>query len=450
MAKCFFCDLEALEGHLTCGLASCSEAEARAQAHSARRPGRGGGAIEQVRRARREREALAYKSKESINAPIKDGLMVGVCGAQNVYMNVRCALPFNHEGDVHATGALCWKRGERPRYMDDQTRERLGPAMEAESDGDRLAQLQQALITAKSQMLGLGTGLEQALSNMPRAVDQNAVRGLIAALGHIVQTLDTHKIQEGETVLRRGGRIGVDGITASAFGTNSPMQRAGQMSELAASAPEVLVSNVTSPGRSSGVRTLPQGYREPVVHWRGSMDDLVTDLEPILGVGGMGLLVAKVRERMGYDESGSVVVPARDGTLERLLPLPNPLRELVDDLQRRLAVAETRLRELEAEKEKRAIKTLYSGALGAFAQLIEVEQRDAGQFSEADAEVLRALVGGIVGLPFRPPSAAVVGAWGEACDRLHRIGFLEGYEKHFRPTVRGMRHGIVLLGGSEG
>lgn len=468
MAKCFFCDLEAMEGHLTCGLASCPEADARAQVHSARNPRRGGGAIEQVRRARREREGLVYNSKESINEPIKQGLVPAVCGAENGYMKVRCALPFDHEGDLHATGGLCWRRGERPRYMDDETRRRLEPAMEAESDADRLAQLQQALITAKSQMLGLGTGLEEALSSMPRAVDKNAVRGLIAALAHIVKTLDSHKIAEGETALRQGVRIGTDGITASAFDKSSPMQRAGQMSELAASAPQVLVgeardrhiaSKVFGFDRGYGksvdrVKTLPEGAREPVVHWRGSVGDLVTDLEPILGVAGMGLLVAEVRERMGIAEDGSVVVSVGTDRTEKLLPMANPLRELVDELQRRLAGAEARMKQLEAERRapvSETSKILYSKPLAAFVELIERESRDAGPLSDTEREVLEALVGGIVGLPFQPPaSSAAMGDWGAACERLERIGFLEGYAHQFRPTVRGMRHGLVLLGARRG
>ena len=147
----------------------------------------------------------------------------------------------------------------------------------------------------------------------------------------------------------------------------------------------------------------------------------------------------------------SVVVPASDGTLERLLPMPNPMRELVDELQSRLASAEAQLRKLEEEKEKREPKSLYSAAILGFVELIEREQRDAGQFSEAERAVLEALVGGIVGLPFRPPSnPAVMNDWGAACERLHRAGFLEGYTQQFRPTVRGMRHGLVLLGARYG
>lgn len=193
--KCWYCELEALDGHLTCGNAGCSETLARAEAHSQRKGGlapRGGRP-----RERAPTEALARSS----------------CGVTNGYLKISCARPPEH-GGPHASGRLKWVGGERPRYQ--EPAEAFSDAAPA-SDGDRLQELTQVLLTARAQMLGLGTGLRKALDEMPRAVDTRAVRGLVGALGHIVQHLDHYAVQQGETVMREGLRLGADAITAAEF-----------------------------------------------------------------------------------------------------------------------------------------------------------------------------------------------------------------------------------------
>jgi hypothetical protein len=201
--KCWYCELEALSGHLTCGNASCNEATARAEAHSARR----GHAIVRGRPGRRELEAIE---------PVKDMAIVrGVCGASNAHMTIRCGREPLHEG-LHVSGRLGWTGDGRPRQLEDDDLAALGP-VKPQADAERLAALTQVLLTVRSQMLGLGTGLRKALDEMPRAVDKRAVVGLVGALSHIVQTLDSHIVSEGETAVRKGIRLGVDQITEGQF-----------------------------------------------------------------------------------------------------------------------------------------------------------------------------------------------------------------------------------------
>lgn len=114
------------------------------------------------------------------------------------------------------SGRLGWTGGGRPRQLDDDDLARLGP-VKPQADGERLAGLIQVLLTVRSQMLGLGEGLKKALGEMPRAVDKRAVQGLVGALGHIVQHLDSFKIAPGETEIRKETSLSADQITASSF-----------------------------------------------------------------------------------------------------------------------------------------------------------------------------------------------------------------------------------------
>lgn len=196
--KCWFCELDTLDGHLTCGMASCSETTARAEAHSARR-GRSPGL-----------------SRSGSQGATGDGLERRACGAVNVHMNLRCGLQPEHPGDVHRSGQLVWRAGERPRQADEAALARLGP-VEPQTDGERLRQLTEVLLTARAQMLGLGEGLRKALAQMPRAIDQQAVKGLVEALSHIVKHLDSYKVAEGDTEVGKGSRLGADRITAGKF-----------------------------------------------------------------------------------------------------------------------------------------------------------------------------------------------------------------------------------------
>lgn len=200
MGMCVFCELEALEGHLTCGMATCSESEARARAHSARR-GHGGAGLVPAPSG-----AIEVRSR---------------CGAVNGHMNLSCGLSPGHAGDVHRCGDLVWQAGARPRYASADDLARLGPVA-APTDTERLAQLTQVLLTARSQMLGLGEGLERALQRMVRPVDADAARGLIAALSDIVRTIDGYKVQPGDTALTTTSRIGSDRGTASRFDPKPP------------------------------------------------------------------------------------------------------------------------------------------------------------------------------------------------------------------------------------
>lgn len=201
--KCWYCELDALSGHLTCGSAGCSESLARAEAHSARRG-------QSVVRGRRGRQEL-----EAVEPVVSTAIVRGVCGRSNAHMTLSCGREPNHEG-MCVSGRLGWTGGGRPRQLEDDDLARLGP-VKPQADAERLAALTQVLLTARSQMLGLGTGLRKALDEMPRAVDKRAVVGLVGALTHIVQTLDAHIVAEGETAVTKAIRLGVDQITAGEF-----------------------------------------------------------------------------------------------------------------------------------------------------------------------------------------------------------------------------------------
>lgn len=214
--KCWYCELYALGGHLTCGSAGCSESLARAEAHSARR----GQAVVRGRRGRQELEAVEPVVSTAIvrgaSTPSHgNALGAPVCGRSNAHMTLSCGREPNHEG-MCVSGRLGWTGGGRPRQLEDDDLARLGP-VKPQADAERLAALTQVLLTARSQMLGLGTGLRKALDEMPRAVDKRAVMGLVGALSHIVQTLDSHIVAEGETAVTKAIRLGVDQVTASEF-----------------------------------------------------------------------------------------------------------------------------------------------------------------------------------------------------------------------------------------
>lgn len=199
--KCWYCEREARGGQLTCGGPHCDEKMARAENHSSRR-----GLAVRGWRSRPRSEADGLPS---------EALVLGVCGNTNAYVPVSCGRPPGHEG-MHVSGRLGWQTGGRPYQLDDDSLSRLGP-VQPQADGERLAELLQVLLTARAQMLGLGEGLKKALSEMPRAVDQHAVRGLIGALGRIVGHLDSFKIAPGETSLHEKSRLGADQLTAGEF-----------------------------------------------------------------------------------------------------------------------------------------------------------------------------------------------------------------------------------------
>lgn len=342
MAMCWWCDLEALEGHLTCGGFTCSETEARTAAHMARK--------EKLQRQEQGPGPLARalalpRPRAWQKAPPTEALAVGRCGAENRHMKLSCALPAQHASEHHASGGLVWRGGERPRQADNDQLAALGPQAEP-SDTDRLATLTQALITARSQMLGLGEGLRAALENMPRAIDQQAVRGLVNALGHIVQHLDSHKIVEGETVLRPGVKLGADGITASAF--------------------------------DRGPRKLPS----------------------------------------------SAQVAA----------------EVFEGMQRRVQDAEASLDRLE----RAVVEDRLSPELQAFVALCRREDELVGPLDAVERAALVEIVGLVLGESYVPHAdEARAREWVAACRRLVQRGYLH---ESYRPTARGLRLGLVLLG----
>lgn len=199
--KCWYCERSARAGLLTCGGPNCDEKMARAENHSSRR-----GLAVRGGRPRPRSEA---------DDPPSEALVLGVCGNTNGHVPVSCGRPPRHEG-MHVSGRLGWQTGGRPYQLDDDSLSRLGP-VQPQADAERLAELLQVLLTARAQMLGLGEGLKKALSEMPRAVDQHAVRGLIGALGRIVGHLDSFKIAPGETSLNEKSRLGADRLTAGEF-----------------------------------------------------------------------------------------------------------------------------------------------------------------------------------------------------------------------------------------
>lgn len=286
---CYFCPARALPQQLTCGV--CDETAARAEAHSARR----GALVDR-------RAGGGGQGASLVGAGIN-------CSAANVHVGaLRCGLAKGHEGDVHRSGGLVWRGAERPRQTDEASLARLGPVADQGSD-ERLAMLTQVLITARAQMLGLATGLQTALNKMVRAVDQDAVRGLIGALTHIVQHMDSYKIAEGETSLRKGVAIGVDRITAGKFDKDQIRDDSAKVRQW---------QGVMANGKTG---TLPLSPSERAFIWRGSVADLGTDIAGVLDRSQLLQLSVELKAKSNrmapVNDREAIVVPGHEAPFER-------------------------------------------------------------------------------------------------------------------------------------
>jgi hypothetical protein len=154
-----------------------------------------------------------------------------LCGAVNRYVQAVCKLGPGHSGD-HVSGQYRWTQGGRPYQLEGDELALARAHLPPPSDAERLAELTQVLLTARSQMLGLGAGLKAALDQMPRAVDNHAVRGIVASLSHIVAGLSKHVVTEAESGIRKEARLGTDLITASTFESLPPRARERKRREL--------------------------------------------------------------------------------------------------------------------------------------------------------------------------------------------------------------------------
>jgi hypothetical protein len=344
------------------------------------------------------------------------------CGEKNRYMNVACTLAYGHDGDVHVSGKFKWGRGGRPYEVPADELALYGEQVRGASDGERLSELTQVLLTARSQMLGLGEGLKEALAQMPRSIDRSAVQGLVTALTAIVATLSKHEPTEAEAGIRKEARLGADRLTAAHF-EPGPSDRERHAADTDRNLP--LTAGLKDVLLQRTQRRLA-AEREDLAARRAALSPLTEKEQTLLMEGVQGRSAISVRP-----------TSTPGGSLDLRLGPSSTLDALLDEMKKRVQFAEAKVDEL-------------GQRLRVYGEYVDILWKDSEtrgrNLSQEEWQTLRSRVVGRLGLGRDEAFGGLDEEnWLEVVNDLESLGLLGGPHTLRAPTLAGYRYAIWLL-----